>query len=194
VVEWADRRLPTDALRAPGAGGRPLAVGAPWETVLQLSHGAGDVPVWVNVPVYASADYVAALAGLLAAGAPGPAGLSCSYVYVEHGNELWLSMACLDGSANYVYNRAAAVAEVAAGGSPLNADGETDPEAWARRRHAKRLYADRGRVPGRVPGQAARRAPRVCVDAGRLWATPRRRWRGWTPPTARGRRGARSTG
>ena len=136
VVEWADRRLRTDALWGAALGGRPLAVGAPWETALEIAAEA-NTSLWVNVPVYASDDFVASLAALLARGNAtlGLAGLSCDYIYVEHGNELWLNTSSL----NYLYNKNASAAEVAAGGSPLNNDGATDVEVWARRRHAKRL-------------------------------------------------------
>ena len=136
-VEWADRRLRTDALWGAGVGGRPLAVGAPWETALEIAAET-RASLWINVPVYASTAFVAALADLLARGnsSLGLAGLSCPFIYVEHGNELWLNTS----SDNYKYNRAAAIAEVAAGGSPLANDGSTDVEVWARRRHAKRLH------------------------------------------------------
>ena len=136
VVEWGDRRLRTDALWGAALGGRPRAVGAPWETSLEIAAEA-RTSLWVNVPVYASDGFVASLAGLLAAGnaSLGLGGLACPFLYVEHGNELWLNTS----SDNYRYNRAAAAAEVAAGGSPLNNDGSADVEAWARRRHAKRL-------------------------------------------------------
>ena len=140
-VEWSDRRLLTDALWASGAGGRPLAVGAPWEATLALSHEAGDKSLWINVPVYASDEYVEALAALFAHGnaSVGIRGISAPALYIEHGNELWLNTSSA-GSECYSWNAAAASAEVASGGSPLNSGGCVDPEAWARRRHAKRLY------------------------------------------------------
>ena len=146
TAAWSDRRLLTDARWASGAGGKPLAVGAPWETALLLSHAANDTSLWINVPVYATGSdpadetsFVFQLATLLRDGsaATGGRGLAAgTALFVEHGNELWLNTSSLV----YAYNRAAAIAEVAAGGSVLNNDGSTDPEAWARRRHAKRLH------------------------------------------------------
>jgi hypothetical protein len=145
TVEWSQRRSMTDALWVDSAGGKPLAVGTPWETALLLSRAAGNVSVWVNVPVYATGaaadnatSYIYQLATLLRDGNEFTAGAGLApgaAIYLEHGNELWLNTSSL----NYAWNRAAAVAEVAAGGSPLNNDGVTDPEVWARRRHAKRL-------------------------------------------------------
>jgi hypothetical protein len=58
-------------------------------------------------------------------------------IFVEHANELWLNSS--SGTSVFAWNLAAAVSEVAAGGSVLNNDGATDPLVWARRRHAKRL-------------------------------------------------------
>lgn len=143
ALEWADRTLPTDARWAPAAA-RPRAFGAPWETVVALAQAA-RVGVWVNIPVQATDAYVAALAALLrdgsaaTGGAGVPAGLP---IYVEHGNENWLngSAAAMGGpSATYLYNRAAAAAEVAADpGSALNDDGVGDAEVWGYRRHLRR--------------------------------------------------------
>ena len=116
-------------------------MGAPWESSLLLSAEAGGKSLWINVPVYATDGYVEALAALMAGGnaSVGAPGLACPYLYIEDGNELWLNNSG-PGSLDYAWNRAAAAAEVAAGGSPLNNDGSTDVEAWARRRHAKRLH------------------------------------------------------
>lgn len=140
TAAWSDRRALGDVFWAAGAGGKPRAVGAPWETALLASHAAGEKPVWVNVPVYADEEYVASLAALLSSGAPalGIRGLAAPTLFVEHGNELWLNAS--DAPKNYAYNKAAAVGEVAADpASPLASGGERDPEVWARRRHAKRL-------------------------------------------------------
>jgi hypothetical protein len=144
TVSWSQRRLLTDALWTSASGGKALAVGAPWEAALALSHEAGNKSLWVNVPVYVTGEdpddkssYVYALASMLRYGnaSVGIPGLAAEKLWVEHGNELWLNTS----STNYAWNRAAAISEVAAGGSPLNNDGSTDVEAWARRRHAKRL-------------------------------------------------------
>ena len=138
TVPWGARRVLGDAFWSNGAPPRPLAVGAPWETSLLLA-AAANVSLWVNVPVYADAGYVAALAELFAAGnasARVPA-LAAPYLYVEHGNELWLNET--NSPLNYAYNLNASIAEVAAGGSPLNSDGANSPRVWASRRHVKRL-------------------------------------------------------
>lgn len=139
TVSWEERRLLTDVFWASGSGGKPNAVGAPWESSLILSKEAGDISLWINVPVYASNTYVEALAALFREGnsSLGISGLASAYLYVEHGNELWLNQS--DSPKNYAYNLAAAVAEVSAGGSPLNNDGASDPIVWAQRRHAKRV-------------------------------------------------------
>lgn len=139
TVEWEERRLMTDVFWASGAGGKPNAVGAPWESSLILSKEAGDISLWINVPVYASPAYIESLATLFREGNDtlGIPGIAADYLYVEHGNELWLNQS--DSPKNYAYNLAAASAEVSAGGSPLNNDGVTDPIVWAQRRHAKRV-------------------------------------------------------
>ena len=151
TIAWAERRAMTDAHWGLGSEPRPKAVGAPWETVVLLSRAAaghdGAMDVWVNVPVYATgadpadtASYVYQLALLLRDGNAftGGAGLDPrAVIFVEHANELWLNSST--GSSVFRWNFDAAVAEVAAGGSVLNNDGSTDPFAWARRRHAKRL-------------------------------------------------------
>lgn len=144
-VGWADRTLPSDALWGTPGVPRPRAFGAPWESVVLLAQAA-RVGVWVNVPVQATDDYVTQLALLLrdgnavTGGAGVPAGLP---VYVEHANEVWLNGSAAAGggpSAAYAYNRAAAVAELAADpGSALNVDGVGDPEVWAYRRHLRRV-------------------------------------------------------
>lgn len=139
TVSWGERRTLGDPFWGTSAGGKPNAVGTPWETSLLLSHEAGNLSIWINAPVYADDAYIAALAELWVVGNTtlGIPGCSAPYLYIEHGNELWLNES--DSPKNYLYNKEAAVAEVGAGGSVLNNDGETDPEAWARRRHAKRL-------------------------------------------------------
>ena len=139
VVHWEERRLATDVFWESGVGGKPHAVGAAWESVLTLSREAGNLSLWINVPVYASPDYCASLAALLRTGNTtlGIPGLNSPFLYIEHGNELWLNES--NSPLNYAYNLAAAAGEVAAGGSPLNNDGATDPIVWAQRRHAARV-------------------------------------------------------
>ena len=138
TVSWEERRLFTDVFWASGSGRKPHAVGAPWESSLVLSKEA-NISLWINVPVYASASYVEELAAMFRFGNVSLSipGLSAPFLYVEHGNELWLNQT--DSPLNYAYNLAAAVAEVKAGGSPLNNDGVVDTLVWAQRRHAKRV-------------------------------------------------------
>ncbi len=140
TAAWADRRLLSDVFYASGAGGKPRAVGAPWETALLASHAAVEKPIWLNIPVYASDDFVVSLAALLRTGssALGITGFTAPVLYVEHANEVWLNTS--DAPPNYAYNLAAAIGEVGADpASPLASGGETDPIVWAHRRHAKRL-------------------------------------------------------
>jgi hypothetical protein len=139
TVTWGERRLLTDVFWASGSGGKLNAVGAPWESSLLLSKEADNISLWINIPVYASVSYVEALAALFRFGnlSLGIPGLSAPFLYVEHGNELWLNET--DSPLNYAYNLAAAIGEVTAGGSPLNNDGNTDTIVWAQRRHAKRV-------------------------------------------------------
>ena len=140
TASWSDRRLLSDVFWASGVGGKPRAVGAPWETALIASHAAGEKPFWINIPVYASDDFVDSLASLLRTGAPalGIEGLSAPILYVEHANEIWLNTS--NAPLNYAYNLAAAAGEVEADpASPLASGDEKDPVVWAQRRHAKRL-------------------------------------------------------
>lgn len=120
VVQWLDRAQP-------GAPQVTWAAGVPWEYAIELSNTIGADP-WINVPLSASDDYVQKLAILFKAQL-NPA----RSIYVEFSNEVW------NGSfTQFQVNYNAAVAEVAAGGSPLNADGETNTYYWAWRRTAKR--------------------------------------------------------
>jgi hypothetical protein len=80
VREWATRKLPTDSSQTafPGKDG-----GAAWEHVIDIANATGIDP-WINVPVSASADYIAQLATLL------KNGLNPTLnIYVESSNEVW---------------------------------------------------------------------------------------------------------
>ena len=140
AVEWADRTLLSDAL---WGRARAKSFGAPWEAVVLFAQAA-RVGVWVCVPAQASDDYVRELALLLRDGSEltGGSGVPGA-IYMEHSNEVWLNgSAAANGgpSAAYLYNRAAATAEVAANASSiLNIDGVDDPEIWAYRRHLRRV-------------------------------------------------------
>src|SRR5262249_27268821 len=114
VVNWSDRTLPT---------GRQTVNGVAWEYVIELANTL-DKDIWVNVPAEASDDYVRQLATLLRDKLrPDVA------VYVEYSNEVWNW-----GFDQATWNKNQAIAEVQAGGSPLNFDGDTDPNVWAARR------------------------------------------------------------
>ena len=123
-THWTDRHLPTDATQQ-DIGRRH---GVAWEYAILLANLTGK-DMWINIPVAADDDYVAALATLLRETLR-----SDLNVYIEHSNEVWNPL-----FSQYAYNVAAAQAEVGAGGSKLNADGSTDPNVWAQRRHAERL-------------------------------------------------------
>jgi len=105
--------------------------------------------IWINIPVSATggcngpdntidkSSYLYQLALLLKNGNQFTAnkGLNPDLkIYIEHSNEVWNY-----GFSQYIWNKLAAVDEVNKGGSPLNNDGVTDQEQWARRRHAKCL-------------------------------------------------------
>ena len=96
-----------------------------------------DKDLWVNVPHKASDDYVRNLAQLLKDNLEPD-----RVVYVEYSNEVWNGIFDQNGE-----NLAMAVAEVnSPGGSPLNADGETNQIYWGwRRRHLCAHRAGSGR-------------------------------------------------
>ena len=121
VVHWSERSLPTDPRYS-------RDVGVPWEIAIQLANELRK-DMWVNVPISADDDYVRQLATLFKAQLD-PA----LHVYVEYSNEVW----------NFQFKQAQtnldlAKAEVALGGSPLNADGATNQYFWGYRRVALRL-------------------------------------------------------
>ena len=139
---WADRvtpGLPSQYQAVSGYGWQ--GKGGSLEDLVMLANETGK-DVWINIPVGADDDYVTRLAQLLAFGSdgtnpyPGPIALpaypplnSNLKIYLEYGNELW------NGAyAQAAANQSLASAAVAAGGSPLNYDGSTDPTIWAKRR------------------------------------------------------------
>ena len=127
-LEWSDRHVPSDATQQ--SYGRK--VGVAWEYAVLLANQTGT-DLWINIPVSASTDYIRQLARLVA-GRLNP-GLR---IYIEHGNEVWNSLF----ANSYNYNRNAAVAEVAAGGSNLNNDNlppDSNAAVFARRRHLRRV-------------------------------------------------------
>ena len=137
AIEWADRVKPSDALWQPKA----LGAGAPWESAVRLAQETGK-GLWLTVPIQASASYAQQLALLLRDGSAGTGGAGLppgTPVYLEHANEVMLNASLGGPSPCYLWNRAAAAAEVAADpASPLAAN-SSDPEVWALRRHVRRV-------------------------------------------------------
>ncbi|MBN9503253.1 MAG: hypothetical protein J0H02_15865 [Armatimonadetes bacterium] len=123
TTEWSDRHLPTDATYT--RQGRKF--GVPWETIIALANEAKK-DVWINIPVAASDDYIKNLAALMKRDLNPQ-----SAIYLEYNNEVWNW-----GFLQSTYNRMAAEAEVKAGNSNLNNDGEKNWDVWRRRRHARR--------------------------------------------------------
>jgi hypothetical protein len=123
ALNWADRRLPTDATQLTDG----TKYGVAWEYVVELANISGK-DIWITIPVAATDDYVRQLARFLKANLTNPN----AKIYLEHSNEVWNF-----GFGQYTYNKLAAEDEVGRGGSVLNNDGSTDREQWARRRHAK---------------------------------------------------------
>jgi hypothetical protein len=121
VVNWSDRVTPDYARQS-------STTGVAWEYVIQLAN-LTHKDIWVNVPAKANDDYIANLAALLKNSLDPD-----RVVYVEYSNEVWNGIFTQNSD-----NFNAAVAEVNAGNSPLNADGETNQTYWAWRRTAKRL-------------------------------------------------------
>ena len=99
-TQWADRKLPTDASQngIPQIG-KP--VGACWEHVIELANRTQTDP-WINVPVSASADYVAQLATMFKNGLD-----TDLNIYVESSNEVWNTAPGFEQS---LYNQAQAAA------------------------------------------------------------------------------------
>ena len=126
VVNWSDRTLPTYATmnRRVGVGNYTSPFyGCAWEYIIQLSNETNK-DLWINIPDQATGDYVTQLATLLMNTAN-----PNLHIYVEWSNEVWNGQ-----YAETARNQAAANAEVAAGNSPLNYDGETNAGylAWRR--------------------------------------------------------------
>ncbi len=104
---------------------QPQRDGVAWEYIVELANLTGK-DIWINVPIFATDDYIKGLAEFLKANLDDDI-----VVYVEYSNEVWNSH-----FKQYVYNLAAAWAEKATGESPLNADGTKDADIWRKRRYA----------------------------------------------------------
>lgn len=127
---WSERPLPTDPsyhhFRSEGYGWQGR--GSPWEHAIALCN-AVDKDIWVNVPHRATDDYVRQLARLLRDTLEPE-----RKVYVEYSNETWN-----DGFSQATWAMDQARAEVNAGGSNLNYDGETWDRVWQARWIARRV-------------------------------------------------------
>lgn len=125
VSRWADRTLPRHATQNHLVGG--VRAGVAWEFAIELANTL-DKDIWVNVPDLADDDYVRSMATLLRDRLEPE-----RRFYLEFSNEVWNP-----AFESYYRNLSAAEAEVAAGGSNLNADGDTNHDHWAHRRTARR--------------------------------------------------------
>jgi hypothetical protein len=139
---WSDRVTPQQARQYQAVSGYGWeGKGGSLEYLAALANETGR-DVWIDIPLYADADYVTKLAQLLAYGSDGvnsytsaqsnpayPPLNSNLKIYLEYSNEIWNT-----GFQQNAGNTTLASAEVAAGASPLNYDGSTDGTVWARRR------------------------------------------------------------
>ncbi len=141
IQNWSDRVLPGNPIQAQPNGGA-------LEYMVMLANETGK-DLWINVPVSATADYITKLAQLLRYGSDGvnpyttaqahpryPPAQPNLNIYIEYSNEVW----------NFEFSQAGtnynlAVAEVNAGGSPLNYDGSTNTYYWGWRRVAEQAVA-----------------------------------------------------
>lgn len=121
TVEWSQRTTLNSARQS-------STNGVAWEHVIQLANQL-DKDLWINIPAKASDNYVQQLAQLLKDTLEPERA-----VYVEYSNEVWNGIFTQNQE-----NLNLAIAEVNAGGSPLNADGETNQIYWGWRRVANRL-------------------------------------------------------
>ncbi len=140
LQNWSDRSLPTDAsqnpafrtLVPPTVGGNYMAapVGGCYEHAIDLCNET-QKDMWLDVPLFASDDYVSRLANLV------KSRLNANLnVYVEYSNEIWnTAPAFAQGNQNHNL----AIADQANGVTPaLNPDGDTNDWYWAWRRVARR--------------------------------------------------------
>ena len=150
-IQWSDRTRPNHASQAVGnptipAGGWQ-GRGAAWEYAILLANQTGK-DLWINIPAQATDDYITKLAQLIMYGSDGTTPYTSTQaspvwpgldpglrVYVEFSNEVWNTAGAFQQSTQ---NHNAAMAEVNAGGSPLNFDANTNDWNWAWRRVTKR--------------------------------------------------------
>jgi hypothetical protein len=134
-VNWPDRTQPDAATQqstGPGYGWQ--GKGIAWEYAIDLLN-VTNKDGWINIPAEASDAYVAELINLIKNGGNGFAPLEADRkLCIEYSNEVWNG-----GFDQAQFNHDQAVAEVNAGGSPLNFDGETNDYYWGWRRVGKRI-------------------------------------------------------
>jgi hypothetical protein len=148
---WSDRTRPIQASQAIGNPSAPAGGwqgrGGAWEYAILLANQTGK-DLWIDIPAQANDEFITKLAQLMKYGSDGSEpyasaqaapvwpGLDAKLrLYVEFSNEVWNTAGAFTQSG---HNQTAAQAEVKAGGSPLNFDGDTDDWNWACRRTAKR--------------------------------------------------------
>ena len=143
---WVSRSLPARysysgcAMAYMGSGRE-----CPWEILIQFCNET-SVDAWICIPHLATDDYITKVAQTFKYGSDGVnpytspqtnpvhAPLNANLkVYIEWSNEVWNGVFTQTNNSH-----AAAIAEVAAGGSSLNFDGETNDWAWTWRRTAKK--------------------------------------------------------
>ncbi|MBB6733552.1 hypothetical protein [Cohnella zeiphila] len=147
-ANWSDRVVPANVQSLPGGTGYGWqGKGGSWEYAVMLANET-NTDMWIDIPVAATDDYLTKLAQLIKYGSDGtnpytspqanpvypPLNANLN-VYVEYANELW-NFAGAFGQSGWNLDRA--VAEVNAGGSSLNYDGETNQWTWGWRRQARR--------------------------------------------------------
>jgi hypothetical protein len=80
VIQWSDRRLPTDATQTDASGARR---GIAWEFAIDVANESGK-DMWINIPISATPDYVTHLAEMIHKRLDPKLN-----VYVEYSNEVW---------------------------------------------------------------------------------------------------------
>lgn len=136
IVNWADRAKLTDAMWSIAYNSTTYNSvvyndGGPWEAAIDLCNAAG-CDLWINIPLFASDDYVTNLATLI------KTRLNSSLnVYVEYCNEVWNTAGAFPQGN---WNHDQAKADVSANVLPaLNYDGSTNDWYWAWRRVGRRI-------------------------------------------------------
>lgn len=148
LLDWDERRLPTDATQQ--SDGRKFGVA--WEYAVLLANLL-EKDVWLTIPHPASDDYVRQLAVLLRDGNEYTNGTGLKRglrIYLEDSNEVWNF-----GFPQQPYNFEAARDEVATNPeSRLNVPETSTENNWAVRRHARRVVQISGIFRGIFGGDA----------------------------------------